>query len=99
MPSTFTTSLPPIYPAVVILGSEAQSEVSTASDKDNPSGSRSETPVENSVIPKVIGGTFAPITQAGKQPKRARAKRSWVWDWGVMGESNGDKTWTCTLCK
>jgi hypothetical protein len=50
-------------------------------------------------IPRVIGGTFNPL-ENGRLPKKARSKRSWIWDWGIKGiDGDGDKTWNCTLCK
>ena len=63
----------------VILGSETQSEARHTRSRDDVfDESEADTPI----IPRIIGGTFAP-RQAGRQPLRARAKRSWIWDWGI----------------
>ena len=79
--------------------SEAQSEASNTPDEDDSFDNRSEVSSNTSAIPKVIRGTFASFPQVGRQPQRARAKRSWIWDWGIRSESKGLKTWTCTLYK
>ena len=43
-------------------------------------------------ISKIIRGTFNP-SENGQLPKKARSKRSWIWDWGTKGiDSDKDKT-------
>lgn len=58
--------------------SEAQSEASNTPDKDDSFNNGSEALSNTLAILKVIRGTFAPFPQVGRQPQRARAKRSWV---------------------
>jgi hypothetical protein len=58
--------------------SEARSEASNTLDEEDSFDNRSKASSDTSAIPKVIGGTFAPFAQVGRQPQRARAKHSWI---------------------
>jgi hypothetical protein len=48
--------------------SEARSEASNTLDEDDSFDNGSEASSDASTIPKVIGGTFAPFAQVGRQP-------------------------------
>ena len=68
----------------------------------NAPGNHSSSPSRPSPITsiegRVIGGRFSSPT-SGIASKRARASRSWIWDWGTKAEREGKAYWVCNKCK